>query len=343
MLAMGRVGFIISSLLLLLASLTPKAWSKLIEANYDSFHAQSSNFAVSLALFCLSNYEPCDEVRGELKSAAETLQIYNYNASLISIDCDSQANTCRELDIISYPTLRIISNGSISRYRGSRDSKSIVSRLIKELDPLVWPLEDGYLEDIKSLSIPAVVIHVEESDHSTQKLVHAIAPGLKGRVVMGIVSHSDQDEPVERDLPFVDVHHPMDEVTRTFEGPVDEKTLDDFAQRVSRPIVGRFDPTTSEAYEESQIPLVYICADTDWERKQVAELVRSVATKNNGSLHFATLDTQRYGFHAHQLGLDIDKLPGLVVQDFLGKATFPLDQEKLITAELVDDFISSLL
>ncbi|KAJ5556549.1 thioredoxin-like domain-containing protein [Penicillium frequentans] len=294
--------------------------------------------------------EPCDDIRGEFKSAVETLQIYNYNASLIFIDCDSQADTCRELDIISYPTLRITSNGSISRYRGSRDSKrydadngSIVSRLIKELDPLVWPLEDGYLEDIKSLSIPALVIHVEESDHSTQKLIHAIAPGLKGRVVMGIVSHSGQDEPVERDLPFVNVYHPMDEVTRTFEGPVDEKTLDDFAQRVSRPVVGRFDPTTSEAYEESKIPLVYICADTDRERKQVAELVRSVATKNHGSLHFATLDTQRYGFHAHQLGLDIEKLPGLVVQDFLGKATFPLDQEKLITAELVGEFISSLL
>lgn len=50
---MGQVGFLISSLLLLLASLTPKAWSKLIEANYDSFNAQSSTFAVSLAVFCL--------------------------------------------------------------------------------------------------------------------------------------------------------------------------------------------------------------------------------------------------------------------------------------------------
>ncbi|KAJ5371229.1 protein disulfide isomerase [Penicillium cataractarum] len=339
---MGQVGTLISLLPLLLVTLTPKAWSKLIEANSDSFNAQSSAYAVSLATFCLSNYKPCDDIRGELKSAAETLQNYNYNASLISIDCGSQADICRELDIISYPTLRIISNGSISRYRGSRDSQSIFSRLIKELNPLVWPLEDGYLEDIKSLSIPALVIHVEENDHLTRQLIQAIAPDFRGSIVMGIVAHSMQDDPVERDLPFVDVYHPMDEVTRTFDGPVDQKTLDDFAQRLSRPLVGRFDPTTSETYEKSKVPLVYICADTDRERKEVAELVRSVATKNHGSLHFATLDTQRYGFHAYQLGLDIDKLPGLVIQDFLGKATFPLDQEEPITAELVDGFISSL-
>ncbi|CRL20599.1 DnaJ homolog, subfamily C [Penicillium camemberti] len=287
--------------------------------------------------------KPCDVIRGELKSAAETLQNYHYNASLISIDCDTQDDICRELDIISYPALRIVSNGSISRYRGPRDSKSIVSRLIKELNPLVWPLEAGYLEDIKSLSIPALVIHVEGNDHLTRQLIHTIAPDFRGSVVMGIISHSIPDEPSERDLPFVDVYHPMDEVTRTFDNPVEQKTLVDFAQTVGQPVVGRFDPTTSEAYEESKVPLVYICADTEQERKEVAELVRSVAMKNRDSLNFATLDTKRYGFHAHQLGLDIDRLPGLVVQDFLGKVTFPLDQEILINTELVDRFISSLL
>lgn len=88
---------------------------------------------------------------------------------------------------------------------------------------------------------------------------------------------------------------------------------------------------------------MYICADTEKERKEVAELVRSVAMKNHDLLNSATLDTKIYGFHAHQLGLDIDRLPGLVVQDFLGKATFPLDQDIPINAELVDKFITSLL
>lgn len=130
------------------------------------------------------------------------------------------------------------------------DNGSIVSRLIKELNPLVWPLEAGYLEDIKSLSIPALVIHVEGNDHLTRQLIHTIAPDFRGSVVMGIISHSIPDEPSERDLPFVDVYHPMDEVTRTFDNPVEQKTLVDFAQTVGQPVVGRFDPTTSEAYEE---------------------------------------------------------------------------------------------
>ena len=44
---------------------------------------------------------------------------------------------------------------------------------------------------------------------------------------MGVIPHSIPDEPSERDLPFVDVYHPMDEVMRTFDSPVGQKTLVD--------------------------------------------------------------------------------------------------------------------
>jgi Thioredoxin-like domain len=90
-------------------------------------------------------------------------------------------------------------------------------------------------------------------------------------------------------------------------------------------------------------PLAYICANTAHERKELAELVRSIAIKYRDVIKFVTLNTQTFGYHAYQLGLDIDQLPGFVIRDFLGKTTFPLDQGTQITPTSVDEFIAALL
>jgi hypothetical protein len=93
---------------------------------------------------------------------------------------------------------------------------------------------------------------------------------------------------------------------------------------------------------QAGVLLLYICADTSRERKEIAELVRSLALTYHDNLRFATLDTTRFGYHAHGMGVDLKKLPGIVIRDLANKQNFHMDHEKEITIERVREFLVSL-
>ncbi|OBT85693.1 hypothetical protein VE02_05967 [Pseudogymnoascus sp. 03VT05] len=211
--------------------------------------------------------------------------------------------------------------------------------MVKELNPVVWPLDDGYLDDIKSVKLPALVLYLNNDDEQARIAVTSIAQSMRSTVVTGIVSRPYEQSAGHR---LAALQHPDDELLHLLEGTFSEQTLVDFARTASAsPLVGRFSPDNYDDYYKAGIPLVYICADTDQERKAIAEMVRPLSLEHREALRFATLDTSKFAYHAHGMGLDIDKLPGIVVRDFASVQTFRMDQKTRITPSSVNNFITS--
>jgi len=92
------------------------------------------------------------------------------------------------------------------------------------------------------------------------------------------------------------------------------------------------------------IPLAYIFAETEEERKELSDAIKSLAEAHRGVINFATIDAKAFGAHAGNLNLKTDKFPSFAIQETTKNQKYPFDQEKEITLEnikaFVDDFVA---
>lgn len=91
------------------------------------------------------------------------------------------------------------------------------------------------------------------------------------------------------------------------------------------------------------VPLAYIFAETPEEREEFAKMLKPVAKKHKGAISIATIDAKAYGAHAGNLNLEVDKFPAFAIQETVKNQKFPFDQNKKITKESIEKFVSDML
>jgi hypothetical protein len=65
--------------------------------------------------------------------------------------------------------------------------------------------------------------------------------------------------------------------------------------------------------------------------------------KYKGIVNFSTLDTMRFGYHAHELGVDLSRLPAFTIQNILGDQVLHFNQDSKITVDAIEKFIEDFL
>lgn len=90
---------------------------------------------------------------------------------------------------------------------------------------------------------------------------------------------------------------------------------------------------------QAGLPLAYIFAETEEERKDLAKELKSIAKKYRGKINFATIDAKAFGQHASNLNLEVGQWPAFAIQDTTKNTKYPFTQAKKINAKEIGDFV----
>ncbi len=100
---------------------------------------------------------------------------------------------------------------------------------------------------------------------------------------------------------------------------------------------------TYSDYMSAGIPLAYIFAETEEERKELSDVLKPVAESQRGVINFATIDAKAFGAHAGNLNLKTDKFPAFAIQETVKNQKFPFDQDKEITLAAIKAFVDEFV
>jgi protein disulfide-isomerase A1 len=99
------------------------------------------------------------------------------------------------------------------------------------------------------------------------------------------------------------------------------------------------EPLSQANHLQAGIPLAYIFAETEDERKDLAKELKSLAETYRGKINFATIDAKSFGQHGANLNLEVGKWPAFAIQDTVKNEKFPFDQTKKMTVESITEFV----
>lgn len=147
--------------------------------------------------------------------------------------------------------------------------------------------------------------------------------------------------------PAVVLYRSFDEPVTEYPYPAVSLTSEDFGnwlKDLAVPIIDQVSGENYQVYAQSGKPLAYLFVDpTDEKRQEYVDALYPVAAKYKGKVNFVWIDAVQFGDHAKALNLVEPKWPSFVVQDIQKQLKYPLDQNKEVSAELVDDLVESYL
>lgn len=314
------------------------AASDVVDLKKDSFNEFVDGHDLVLAEFFAPWCGHCKALAPEYEEAATTLK--EKNISLVKVDCTAEADLCQEHGVEGYPTLKVFRGlKTVASYPGARKSAAIISYMTKQSLPAVSVLSKDTLTDFKTSDSVVLVGYFAADDKSSNQTFTKVADSLRDSYLFGAISDASVAEAEGVKQPAIVLYKTFDEGKNTFTKKFDEDAITKFAKAAATPLVGEVGPETYQGYMSAGLPLAYIFAEGEDERKDLAKELKSVAEKYQGKINFATIDAKAFGQHATNLNLEVGKWPAFAIQDTVKNLKFPFDQTKTITAKDISDFV----
>ncbi|KIW75207.1 hypothetical protein Z517_11980 [Fonsecaea pedrosoi CBS 271.37] len=300
--------------------------------------AQSKDNLV-IAVFCLPWYEQCRTLAPELEKAKEALQPWP-SAQLLLINCEGESDICPSYGVASFPTIRLFHGSRQSRYRGKFRASSVVTKVLQTITQLVSQPDREAFGTLKSLDVPLLLFVVSEDEAPELSTVRAqVAEKLQDKFLVATTTDLTLAEEADVRPPFVVVWHSLDEVKPIYRDKFEMGPILRFAEQTSTPVIGRLDLKSYIDHTQSGLPIAFIIAETDRERKTIAESLKHVALKYKGKINFVTLDTTKLPFLLEPLDVDATRLPALALHRGDDDEVFVYDQNRHINRRDVETFI----
>jgi protein disulfide-isomerase A1 len=216
--------------------------------------------------------------------------------------------------------------------------------MIKQSLPAVSEVTKDTLEEFKKADKVVLVAYLDAADKASNDVFTEVADKLRDNYPFGFSSDAALAEAEGVKAPAVVLYKDFDEGKSVFSEKFDVEAIEKFAKTSATPLIGEVGPETYSDYMSAGIPLAYIFAETEEERKEISEKLKPIAEAQRGVINFGTIDAKAFGAHAGNLNLKTDKFPAFAIQEVVKNQKFPFDQEKEITLEaikaFVDDFVA---
>ncbi|EXJ73577.1 uncharacterized protein A1O5_03338 [Cladophialophora psammophila CBS 110553] len=268
-------------------------------------------------------YDQCKILSSELELALKALQPWP-SAKLLLINCEVESDTCSSYGITSYPTVRLFHGPKQIRYRGKFRASSITTEVLKVILPPVSHSNRQILDTTKSLDIPLLLFTESEDDTSqSSTVITQVAEKLHGKFFVMTTHDLTLAEEEGVKPPFIVVLNSLDEVKPLYQGKIGSEVL--------------------HPLHTGSIPLAFILAGTDEERKALAESLKHIALKYRGRVNFVTVDTKSLSFLLEPLGVDPRRLPAFALHRGDNDEVFVYDQNRKVNAKDVEVFVQRTL
>ncbi|CAK7219560.1 tRNA (adenine(58)-N(1))-methyltransferase non-catalytic subunit trm6 [Sporothrix eucalyptigena] len=261
------------------------AWSHISEAGFRQALKDNDR---TLVAFVEPSLESCKQLDIEWAS------ITSKDAAVVSIDCTHDNKLCDELDIASYPAIRLFhKDGRIQRYRDVREAPEITSFLRRAAHPSISSVDD------KSL---LTLLDADTNEITFVAQYGADDVTLAGRFVELAKGHADRHtfavfkSPAKKTASSVTCYRGSTQLA-VRSGPKLATTtaLDTFLELCTAPLVVDLNRRNELRYMGLGKSLVHYMYRTASERRAYVKAVQPLAQKYGEYLAFTTIDVREYG------------------------------------------------
>ncbi|KAL9635458.1 MAG: hypothetical protein Q9164_003444 [Protoblastenia rupestris] len=284
----------------------------------------------------------CKALAPEYEEAATTLK--EKDIPLVKVDCTEEVDLCKDYGVEGYPTVKVFRGpDNVSAYQGQRKAPAIISYMTKQALPAVSVLSPESIEEFKTQDKVVVVAYFDAEDKTSNTTFSEIAETMRDDYLFGATNDAKLAKAEGIKQPGIVLFKSFDEGKDTFDGKFEKEAITKFTKEAATPLVGEVGPETYAGYMAAELPLAYIFAETEEERKELAETLKPLAKKHKGAVNFATIDAKAFGAHSENLNLKKDTWPAFAIQEIKKNQKFPFDQEKKLTEKEVGKFVQDFL
>ncbi|KAI0691374.1 disulfide isomerase [Cytidiella melzeri] len=288
----------------------------------------------------------CKALAPHYEEAATVLKDKN-NIKLAKVDCVDNADLCQQNGISGYPTLRVYRSGEHTAYSGPRNTEGIVSYMVKQSLPAVAQITIDTFHEFKTADKIVALAFLSSPTEAPAPEFSAYANKHRDEYLFGVTTDKEVIESAGVKPPAVILYRSFDEPATEYPYPVPSLTSDDFdawIKELAVPVIDQVSGENYQVYATSGKPLAYLFLDpSDEKRQQYIDAIHPIALKYKGKVNFVWIDAIQFGDHGKALNLVEAKWPSFVVQDIKKQLKYPLDQNKEVTPEVVDEMVENYL
>ncbi|KAJ3239105.1 protein disulfide-isomerase precursor [Chytriomyces hyalinus] len=309
----------------------------LTDKTFSSFVKQES---LSLVEFYAPWCYHCKALAPEYELAATELKADNIK--IAKVDCTVEKDTCSEVGVNGYPTLKVFRNGVAAEYKGERKAPSIVSTMKKQALPALSVITSDEIEAFKNKDKVVVIGYFADTTSNKFKPFEAVANQLRDDYTFAYTT--DKVDGVR--TPAVTLFKKFDEGVNNFSGKFSENELSSFIKTSSVPLIDEIGPENYQKYVQSGVPLGFLFVENEEQRTQFAKELTSVAQSAKGKVAFVFIDATKFGSHAKNLNLKEGQWPAFAINVPEKGLKFPFKGTGITADSLqpfVHDFVSGKL
>ncbi|KAL6804593.1 hypothetical protein GGI42DRAFT_352683 [Trichoderma sp. SZMC 28013] len=255
-------------------------------------------------------------------------------SSAAVIDCLSAATLCQELDVVSFPAIRLYKkDGPTIRYRGPRRAAAIEAFVKRALRPSVQDVDGKKLDEFILSDDIVFLLQLQDEDKILEARFRDFAQEYSDRYSFGITTaKSDRPDGVW-------CRNSIDQRENDAQDLDDPNSLKNFLKICTAELIPQLTRRNEMAHLSSGRSLVYYLSNSEEGRETYTKALKQVAGRYAEFLQFVTVDSNEYPDMARNLG--VRSSGGLAVQNIHNGQVFPFRGDAS-SPDAIDQFIVAI-
>ncbi|OPB43117.1 Protein disulfide isomerase 2 [Trichoderma guizhouense] len=282
----------------------------------------------TLLAFVAPNLQTSKNLLKEWKTVQKSV------SSAAVIDCLSAPTLCQEMDVVSFPAIRLYQkDGPTTRYRGPRRAAAIEAFVKRALRPSVQDVDGKKLEEFISSDDIVFLLRLQGEDKLLEARFRDFAQEYSDRYSFGITTaKSDQPDGIW-------CRNSIDQRENNAEDLDDPNALKNFLKICTAELIPQLTRRNEMTHLSSGRSLVYYLSNSEEGRETYTKALKQVASRYAEFLQFVTVDSNEYPDMARNLG--VRSSGGLAVQNIHNGQVFPFRGDAS-SPDSIDQFIVAI-
>ncbi|EGR48750.1 ER-resident thioredoxin, partial [Trichoderma reesei QM6a] len=261
--------------------------------------------------------------------------VQQHVASTATIDCPSSPKLCQEMDVASFPAIRLYrQDGSVTRYRGPRRTAPIDAFVKRALKPSVQNVPGQQLANFITNDDYVFIAKLQGESESINSHYRDFAQEYSDRYSFGIITSGS--------VPSNGVwcYNNVDGNQHAATDLNDPNALKKLLNLCTAEVIPQLTRRNEMTYLSSGRSLVYYFSNNEADREAYVKALKPIAQRYAEFLQFVTVDSGEYPDMLRNLG--VRSAGGLAVQNVHNGHIFPFRGDAAASPGQVDQFIVAI-
>jgi protein disulfide-isomerase A1 len=190
------------------------------------------------------------------------------------------------------------------------------------------------------------IAYLAPDDTASKSLFESLAARNHHRFSFGLASDVRLAKAENVPVPSIVAYHQSEGGKEILSGDWQLKTLADFVERTTAPLIGELTRRNELKYLQAGKSLLYIFASASSERSHYQDMLKPLAKKYKDYINFVTIDAMEYAHMAPGLGLKDDSFPAVALLNPMFGQVFPFQAEKSgkeISLEVLEGWVLDIV